>query len=126
MDPQILARIARNNDQIKWKTEAVKLVFYIFPSDRRLEPLYLYSIATLILPLLKYILPFLSDINLEKAMLAAYTIEVYLLASYYSTLDWKKDIIAVAENIRKRFPVDTLTKERIELRKRILSRLLSY
>lgn len=65
----------------------MRLVFNTVPSDRRLEPLYSYSIAKLILPLPRYILPFLSDINIENAIPAAHAIEIYLLASYYITLD---------------------------------------
>ena len=125
VDPQLLTRISDDKDHMKWKTEAVKVVLYAFPIDRRLEPLYSYSIATSLLPLLKHVLPFLKEFDVQKALPAAYVIEVCLSASYYSTLDWKNSIIATAENIRTRFLVGAQLQERVELRKRILSRMSS-
>jgi hypothetical protein len=123
VDPQLLTRIAHDKDHMRWKTEAVKVVLYAFPMDRRLEPLYSFSIATSILPLLKNVLPFLEEIDVQKALPAAYVIEVCLSASYYSTLDWKSKVLATAESIGTRFPVGAQLRERVELRKRILSRI---
>ena len=125
VDPQLLARITHDEDHMRWKIEAVKVVFYAFPMDRRLEPLYSFSIATSILPLLKHVLPFLEEIDVQKALPAAYVIEVCLSASYYSTLDWKSTVIATAESIGTRFPVGVQLRERVQLRKRILSRISS-
>ena len=53
VNPQFLTRIAHDKDQVRWKIEAVKVIFYAFPLDRRLEPLYSFSMATSILPLLE-------------------------------------------------------------------------
>lgn len=125
VEPQLLTQIAHDKDHMKWKTEAVKVVLYAFPIDRRLEPLYSFSIATSILPLLKHVLPFLEEIDVQKALPTAYVIEVCLSASYYSTLDWKSNVIAAAESIGTRFPVSAQLRERLELRKRILSRISS-
>lgn len=125
MDSQLLAQIAHDKDHVRWKSEAVKIVFCAFPMDRRLEPFYSFSIATSILPLLKHVLPFLEEIDIEKALPAAYVIEVCLSASYYSTLVWKRNVITVIENIEKRCSVNVQLSERIALRKRIISRLSS-
>lgn len=125
VDPQLLTRIAHDKDHMEWKTEAVKLVLYAFPMDRRLVPLYSFSIATLILPLLKQVLPFLEEIDIPKALPVAHVIEVCLSASYYSTIDWKSNVIATVESIGTRFPVGAQLRERVELRKRILSRISS-
>lgn len=121
LNPQFLTRIAHDKDQVRWKIEAVKVVFYAFPLDRRLEPLYSFSIATSILPLLERVLPFLEEIDIEEALPAAIVIEVCLSASNYSTLDWKSKVIAIAENIGKRFPVGAQLRERVKLRRSILS-----
>ena len=50
VDPGLLKRIAHDQDYKKWKIEALKVVLYAFPMDRRLEPLRSYSIAMSILP----------------------------------------------------------------------------
>ena len=92
---------------MRWKVEAVKVVLYAFPLDRRLQPLYSFSIVTSILPLLNYILLYLEEIVVEKALPAAHVIEVCLSASYYSILDWKNNVVVIAESIGIRFPVDT-------------------
>ncbi len=125
VDPQVLTRIAHHKDHMRWKIEAVKVVLYAFPIDRRLQPLYSFSIATSILPLLKNVLPYLEEIVVEKALPAAHVIEVCLSASYYSTLDWKNNVVATAESIGTCFPVGAQLRERIELRKNILSRISS-
>lgn len=52
VNPQLLSRIAHDKDRMRWMSEAVKVIFYIFPIDRRLEPIYSFSLATSILPLL--------------------------------------------------------------------------
>ncbi|KAL8788261.1 MAG: hypothetical protein Q9213_001781 [Squamulea squamosa] len=125
VDPEVLTRVTHDKDHIRWKIEAVKVVLYAFPLDRRLEPLYSFSIATSILPLLNHVLPYLEEIDFEKALPAAHVIEVCLSASYYSTLDWKNNIVATAESIGTRFPVGAQLRERVELRKKILSRISS-
>lgn len=75
------------------------------------------------LPLLEHVLPFLKEIHLKEELSAAHAIEVCLSASYYTALDWKAKIMAVAENIGKRFPVGNQLRESIGLRKRILFRI---
>ena len=123
LNSQALARIALHTDHTMWMMEAVKVVLYAFPIDRRLQPLYSFSIATSILPLLKRVLPYLEDVIIEKALPAAHVIEVCLSASYYSTLEWKNKVMATAKNIGTRFLVEAQLRERIDLRKKILSRI---
>ncbi|KAL9124348.1 MAG: hypothetical protein Q9217_006315 [Psora testacea] len=125
LNPLLLTRIVHDKDHVRWKMEAVKVVFYAFPMDRRLEPLHSFSIATSALPLLKHVLPLLEEIDVERALPAAHVIEVCLSASYYSSLDWKTKVIAIAEDIGKRFLVGAQLRERVELRKRILCRISS-
>ena len=125
LDPQVLAQIAHREDHMRWRIEAVKVVLYAFPVDRRLQPLYSFSIATSVLPLLNYVLPYLEEVVVEKALPAAHVIEVCLSASYYSTLDWKTNVIAIAERIGTRFPVADQLRDRVALRKKILYRISS-
>lgn len=124
VDPQLLVQLAHNKDPTRWKLEVVKVVFYAFPVDRRLEPARSFSIATSLLPLLEQVLPFLEDIHIEEAI-SARVIEVCLAASHYSTLEWKRRVMAIAENISERFSMDAPILLRVQLRKRILSRLSS-
>ena len=126
MTPQLLKRMVHDNDHLGWKVEAVKTVLYAFPVDRHLEPMHSFSIAKSILPQLKYVLQFLDEIDIEKALPPTYVIEVCLSASYYSTLDWKSHIVATAENIATRFSVNAQLRDRVELRKKTLTRISSY
>lgn len=110
---------------MRWKTKTIKIVLYAFSINRRLKSLYFFFIATSILFLLKHVLLFLEEIDVQKTLLAAYVIEVCLLASYYSTLNQKSIIIAIAKSIGTRFLISVQLRERVELRKRILSHISS-
>ncbi|KAL9005958.1 MAG: hypothetical protein Q9188_001287 [Gyalolechia gomerana] len=123
-NPQVLPRMIHDEDHLRWKIEAVKVVLYAFPLDRRLEPAYYFSIAISLLPLLKHVLQYLGEI--EKALPAAHVVEVCLSASYYSTLEWKAHIVGIANSIVTRFSLDDQLHNRVELREKILSRSSSW
>ena len=125
VDPQVLTPIAYHEENMKWRMEAVKVVLYAFPIDRRVQPLHSFSIAVSLLPLLKHVLPHLEEVILQRELPAAYVIEVCLSASNYSTLKWKSNVIATAESIATLFSVDNQLRQRVELRKQILSHMSS-
>ncbi len=50
VDSGLLKQIAHDKDHKRWKIEALKVVLYVFPMDRRLEPLQSHYIAMSILP----------------------------------------------------------------------------
>ena len=122
VNSQVLTRVASKDNCIRWKIEAVKVVFHAFPLDRRLVPQRSFYFATWILPLLKHVLPYLEETGVREAFSAAHIIEVLLSASYYSTLYWRNDVIAKAESIVAHYPVDIELQRRVQLRKNILLR----
>jgi hypothetical protein len=63
VDSQLLTQITHDKDHMRWKTKAMKVVLYAFSMNRRLKPLYFFSIATSILSLLKHVLSFLEEID---------------------------------------------------------------
>ncbi len=125
VNSQMITRIIHHQNHMRWKIEAMKIVLYAFSIDRRLQSLYFFFIATSILSLLKNVLSYLKKIVVEKTLSAAHVIEVCLSASYYSTLDWKNNVVATAESIGTRFSVSAQLRERVKLRKNILSRISS-
>ena len=122
VDSQILMQISYKENHSKFRTEAVKAVFYAFPLDRCLEPQHSFSIATSILPLLRYVQPYMELIDVQETLPAAHIVEVYLSASYYSTLDWKNSSVSRAESIAARYSLTELQR-RVKLRKNVLSRV---
>ena len=122
---QMLTQVAHYKDHMRWKIEAVKIVLYAFPINRRLQSLYFFVIATSILSLLKNVLSYLKKIVVEETLSAADVIEVCLSASYYSTLNWKNNVVTTAESIETSLLMSVQLRKRVELRKNILFNILS-
>ncbi|KAI9736732.1 MAG: hypothetical protein M1834_000936 [Cirrosporium novae-zelandiae] len=126
VEPNLRQHIGESTlDPNLWKSQATKLVFHVFPSDRDIEPLYYTKKARLYLPQVQQVISYFSIpgfIELFSIPELTQGVECCLSSSAFLKQDWKYRSLTTAQNILTRLENGQLSA-RLWLRTRALSHL---